>query len=493
MTSGNLLLGNRYRLTGRIAAGGMGEVWRAVDELLGREVAVKLLRQHVAADPSFRERFRHEARITAGLTDPGIAQVFDYGEQEDGAYLVMELVVGEPLSAILARHGTLTADITLDLVSQTARGLHAAHRSGVIHRDIKPGNLLITETGQVKITDFGIARALQAAPMTRTGTVLGTAQYVSPEQASGSPLTPATDIYSLGVVAYECLAGRPPFVADTQVAIALMHLNEPPPPLPPHVPGPVRDLVMAMLSKAPEKRPGPAQELAEHAARLREQLAAGTAGADLRTVTDPAWRPVRHGDAATAGHPSGPMGPAAGPATGPSSFPGEPGVYPSGAIPGVPPGVHADFGQAAPPRRRATTVVLAVAGTAAAVGIAALAFVALRDTGVTQSPVEPSGQVTQAPTPAPTSAGPDRHATLPIAPGKSARPIPPPSATVDRSASETPQPSQTPSTTPTPTREEPSSTPTPTPPTTPTPTPSETPTPSDTPTPTETETPDGET
>jgi len=485
VTSGNLLLGNRYRLTGRIAAGGMGEVWRAVDELLGREVAVKLLRQHVAADPSFRERFRHEARITAGLADPGIAQVFDYGEQEDLAYLVMELVVGEPLSAILARHGTLSADITLDLISQTARGLHAAHRSGVIHRDIKPGNLLITETGQVKITDFGIARALQAAPMTRTGTVLGTAQYVSPEQASGSPLTPATDIYSLGVVAYECLAGRPPFVADTQVAIALMHLNEPPPPLPPHVPGPVRDLVMAMLSKAPEQRPGGAQELAEHAARLREQLAAG---ADLSTVTDPAARAIRRDAPATG---QGAVAGAGGPATGAAARPIEPGTYPSGGTRGMP----TDAAGAEPPRRRATTVVLAAVGAAAAAGIAALAFVALRDTGgVVQDPATPSTRATAAPTAAPTSAGPDRHATLPIAPGKSVRPIPPPSATVERSASETPQPSQTPSTTPTPTREEPSSPPsTPTSPTSPTPTPSETPTPSVTPTATETETPDGET
>ncbi len=240
MTSGNLLLGNRYRLTGRIATGGMGEVWRAVDELLGREVAVKLLRQHVAADPSFRDRFRTEARITAGLTDPGIAQVFDYGEQSDGAYLVMELVIGEPLSAILARNGTLSAEVTLDMIAQTARGLHAAHSSGIIHRDIKPGNLLINQSGQVKVTDFGIARALQAAPVTRTGTVLGTAQYVSPEQASGTPLTPATDIYSLGVVAYECLTGRPPFIAETQVAMALQHLNEPPPPLPASVPPAVR-------------------------------------------------------------------------------------------------------------------------------------------------------------------------------------------------------------------------------------------------------------
>ncbi|MGV9536539.1 protein kinase domain-containing protein [Streptosporangium sandarakinum] len=245
------LLGGRYRPLGRIATGGMGEVWRARDELLGREVAVKLLRRHVAADPDFRERFRMEARIAAGLSDPGIAQVFDYGEADDVAYLVMELVPGDSLATILKRSGRLSVEDTLDMVEQTARALAAAHRSGIIHRDIKPGNLLVTETGTVKITDFGIARALEAAPMTQTGTVLGTAQYVSPEQASGERLTVATDVYSLGVVAYECLAGRPPFVSETQVAIALMHIGQEPPPLPESVPQAVRDLVMRCLAKDP--------------------------------------------------------------------------------------------------------------------------------------------------------------------------------------------------------------------------------------------------
>lgn len=222
------VLGGRYRLTSPIAAGGMGEVWRADDELLGREVAIKLLGRHVAGDATFRERFRSEARITAALTDHGIAQVFDYGETDDVAYLVMELVKGEPLSAVLARSGALGTEVMLDVVEQTAGGLHAAHRAGVIHRDVKPGNLLVTETGQIKITDFGIARALEAAPLTATGLVLGTAQYVSPEQASGDTLTPASDVYSLGVVAYECLAGRPPFTAETPVALALRHLNDTP-------------------------------------------------------------------------------------------------------------------------------------------------------------------------------------------------------------------------------------------------------------------------
>ncbi|WP_219470040.1 serine/threonine-protein kinase, partial [Nonomuraea rhizosphaerae] len=251
-------LGNRYLLLSRIATGGMGDVWRARDELLGREVAVKVLRSHFNADHTFRDRFRNEARITAALADPGIAQIFDYGEQSDLAYLVMELVHGEPLSAILARNGSIGPEVTLDVVHQTAKALHAAHSSGVIHRDIKPGNLLVTPEGAIKVTDFGIARALESAPVTQTGTVLGTAQYVSPEQAQGFPLTPSTDLYSLGVVAYECLSGRTPFRAEGQVAIALMHLNEQPPPLGVDVPASVRELVMALLAKDPQRRPGSA-------------------------------------------------------------------------------------------------------------------------------------------------------------------------------------------------------------------------------------------
>ncbi|GAB3881065.1 serine/threonine-protein kinase [Microbispora bryophytorum subsp. camponoti] len=293
------VLGGRYRLTSPIAAGGMGEVWRAEDELLGREVAVKLLGRHVAGDATFRDRFRSEARITAGLTDPGIAQVFDYGETDGVAYLVMELVRGEPLSAILARNGVLGPDVTLDLVEQTARGLHAAHRAGVIHRDVKPGNLLVTETGQVKITDFGIARALEAAPLTATGTILGTAQYISPEQASGTTLTPASDIYSLGVVAYECLTGRPPFTAENPVALALRHLNDTPPPLPGNVPAPVAALVTAMLAKDPAARPETGPVLLDGVRALRETLAGTAAPAALGSLTDPRGFPVAGGPGRT--------------------------------------------------------------------------------------------------------------------------------------------------------------------------------------------------
>lgn len=266
--SSNVLLNGRYRLVDRIAAGGMGEVWSASDEVLGREVAVKLLKNQYVADDQFRARFRAEAQFSARLSHPGIAQVYDFGEQDDLAFLVMELVRGEPLSAILERTGRLTPEVTLDLMSQAARALQTAHDAGIVHRDIKPGNLMITSDGRVKITDFGIARAQQSNTLTQTGMVMGTAQYVSPEQASGKTVTAASDIYSLGVVAYECLAGAPPFTAEQPIAIALAHVRDTPPELPEDVPQPMADLVMQTLAKDPEMRPVPASHLADTALSL---------------------------------------------------------------------------------------------------------------------------------------------------------------------------------------------------------------------------------
>src|SRR3954454_19990565 len=202
-----LTIADRYTLVQRIAVGGMGEVWRARDVLLDRYVAVKVLKAEYATDPSFLARFRNEARHTAALSHPGIANVFDYGEIGDMAYLVMELVAGDPLSTLLAREGRLDPARSLDIVGQTGLALQAAHDAGVVHRDVKPGNLLVRPDGVVKVTDFGIARATDAAPLTQTGLLIGTAAYLSPEQAGGKPATPASDIYSLGVVAYECLTG----------------------------------------------------------------------------------------------------------------------------------------------------------------------------------------------------------------------------------------------------------------------------------------------
>ena len=280
------LLGGRYRLSGRIAVGGMGEVWRGTDELLDRPVAVKLLSAAHASDDSFRARFRAEARYAASLSHPHIAQVFDYGEMSDtdtvpddlpsgGAYLVMELVQGDPLSALIAQQERLSVADSLRIVSQAADALSAAHEAGIVHRDIKPGNLLVTPDGTTKITDFGIARAMwaaQASHLTQTGMVMGTASYVSPEQATGGTITSASDIYSLGVVAYECLTGTPPFTAETPVAIAVAHMHRPVPPLPADVPAPVAELVLNMLAKPPEERPQSARWVADRARQLRSAL-----------------------------------------------------------------------------------------------------------------------------------------------------------------------------------------------------------------------------
>jgi len=268
------VLDGRYALVELIATGGMGEVWRGLDEILGRPVAIKMLSAMHADDEQFRARFRAEARYASSLSHPGITRVFDYGERSPlgGPYLVMELVDGQPLSEILERHGRLDPYVVLDIVAQSARALDIAHQSDIVHRDIKPGNLLIMADGTTKITDFGIAKAnsLQAMNLTATGIVMGTALYVSPEQATGSPLTGSSDIYSLGVVAYECLSGEPPFMADQPLAIAIMHKHEPVPPLPPDVPRPVADLVYTMLAKAPEGRPVTAQHVADRADVIRE-------------------------------------------------------------------------------------------------------------------------------------------------------------------------------------------------------------------------------
>ncbi len=271
--------GGRYELESRIAVGGMGEVWEANDHVIGRTVAIKILKDEYMGDPGFLERFRAEARHAALVNHEGIASVFDYGEENGSAFLVMELVPGEALSTVLERDGSLSADRTLDIVAQTAAALQAAHAAGLVHRDIKPGNLLITPDGRVKITDFGIARIADQVPLTATGQVMGTVQYLSPEQASGHPASPATDIYSLGIVAYECLAGRRPFTGESQVAIAMAQINEQPPALPETVAAPVRNLVLAMIAKKPEDRPASAAAVSRAANALRRGDVAAAAAA----------------------------------------------------------------------------------------------------------------------------------------------------------------------------------------------------------------------
>ena len=277
-TSG-LTFGGRYQLSSRIAIGGMGEVWQATDLVIGRTVAIKILKDEYLGDPGFLERFRAEARHAALVNHEGIANVFDYGEEDGSAFLVMELVPGEALSTVLERERVLSTDRVLDIVAQTASALQAAHAAGLVHRDIKPGNLLITPDGRVKITDFGIARIADQVPLTATGQVMGTVQYLSPEQASGHPASPSTDIYSLGIVAYEALAGRRPFTGESQVAIAMAQINEAPPELPVTVSEPVRNLVTTSIAKRPEDRPSSAAHLARAAQALRRGDVAGAIAA----------------------------------------------------------------------------------------------------------------------------------------------------------------------------------------------------------------------
>jgi eukaryotic-like serine/threonine-protein kinase len=291
------LLGGRYRLTERIARGGMGEVWRATDELLSRPVAVKLLREDLAVDPGFLGRFRAEARNTAMLSHPGIAAVHDYGEQGGYAYLVMELIPGEPLSWILSKETTLDPDRALRYAGQAALALQVAHDAGVVHRDIKPPNLIITPGDQVKVTDFGVARAVGDPSLTGTGTVMGTAEYLSPEQASGREATAASDLYALGIVLYESLAGRRPFQGSNPVTIAMSQVSEAPPMLPSSVSSDVSDLVHRLLAKDPLQRPASAGALAREIAHIRSTLqAAGAPGVGDRGDESPDAADLTAGD-----------------------------------------------------------------------------------------------------------------------------------------------------------------------------------------------------
>jgi eukaryotic-like serine/threonine-protein kinase len=277
MSDFRTMLAGRYRLDFRIAAGGMGEVWRAVDTVLDRPVAVKLLRAEYAGHAETLARFRAEARHAGALTHPGVARIYDYGESGQGhpPYLVMELVDGPALTALLAS-GPLDAARTMDVICQTAAGLDAAHSVGLVHRDIKPGNLLIGPGGRVKITDFGIAHAAGSAPITRTGTLIGTPAYLAPERVTGGSASPASDLYSLGIVAWECLAGAQPYTGQ-EMDVALAHQGRPLPPLPAGVPNPVAVLVAELTAKDPAARPASAGDVARRAGHLRDALT-GAAG-----------------------------------------------------------------------------------------------------------------------------------------------------------------------------------------------------------------------
>ena len=283
------IFSERYELNHLIARGGMAEVYRAHDRLLDRPVALKVLFPELSVDRSFVERFRREAQAAANLSHPNIVPVFDWGEDTGTYFIVMEFIDGRPLSSILKTAGPLSAERTADIGAHVAAALGYAHKHGVIHRDVKPGNVLITDEGQVKVTDFGIARAINTEEsLTQTGAVMGTATYFSPEQAEGIGVDARSDIYSLGVVLYEMVTGRPPFLGDTPVAVASKHVRDHPPApreLNPSIPPDLRGhhpeghgqepRAPVRHRRGPPGRPPPLQRRTHGAGHGRRHLAAG--------------------------------------------------------------------------------------------------------------------------------------------------------------------------------------------------------------------------
>ncbi|HJV04377.1 MAG TPA: protein kinase [Actinomycetota bacterium] len=262
----NRVLADRYELGPLLDRGGMAEVHRGRDLVLGREVAIKLLSRHLLDDRRAEARFQREARAAAGLSHPGIVTVFDVGTDGDTPFIVMELVEGTTLAAMLREGGALPESEALDLGSRLADALAVAHQHGVVHRDVTPGNIIVRSDGAVKIMDFGIARAIEASQLTDRSVVVGTAAYMAPEQARGDAVDPRSDVYGLGAVLYHMVTGRPPFVADTAVALAYKHVSETPPPpsdLNPDVSRPAEAEILRALAKAPEDRHPSAEALAE--------------------------------------------------------------------------------------------------------------------------------------------------------------------------------------------------------------------------------------
>jgi serine/threonine protein kinase len=301
------LISGRYRLIAPVGEGGMATIWRAVDEQLDREVAVKLLREQFGSDAGFAARFRQEARAAGSLSHPNIVPVYDYGTDTDGSqFIVMQLVEGDNLATLLRERSVLETDDAVRVALGVASALEAAHRRGLVHRDVKPGNILITDDGDVKVTDFGIARAVAEASMTVTGTTLGSVHYFSPEQARGDEVTGASDVYALGIVLYEMLTGRRPFEGDSAAGVALKRLNEDPPPPSTYrpVPSGLSAIVMRALQREPRDRFPDAGSFAEALRVWQKDPAAGAAAA---------------GVAAAAGSPS--------PAAAPIPPSGEPTVY----------------------------------------------------------------------------------------------------------------------------------------------------------------------
>lgn len=263
------VLDGRYRLTGLIAVGGMGQVWQGRDDDLDMDVAVKVLKDEAMLNATFLKRFEIEARNAALLSHRNIARVLDYGSIENSAFMIMELVEGESLAAILERERVLDERRLVSILVDTCHGLQAAHDAHVVHRDIKPGNLLVQPDGLVKLTDFGVSRGQDQTSLTQTGMVMGTAQYLAPELALGKPATAQSDIYALGIIAYEAVVGRRPFTAASPVDIAIAQVNDPVPPIPDSVSPGLSAIIMDVLEKNPRHRPASASALARTLEGLR--------------------------------------------------------------------------------------------------------------------------------------------------------------------------------------------------------------------------------
>jgi len=270
----SVLLNERYRLLELIGSGGMAMVYRGMDTLLQRRVAIKILREGYASDPAFLARFQREARAAANLDHPNIVTVHDVGQDGDRHYIVMEHVDGEDLKTLIRRKSRLPVGETLDIAVQVCAGVGHAHKAGIIHCDIKPQNVLVTQDGRAKVTDFGIARALSESGITESDTVWGSPLYFSPEQAAGEPPSPASDVYSIGVILYEMLAGIPPFQAEKPAALALMHMREEPQPLRvqnPQVPPQLDWIVRKTMAKEPSARYRTADQLSHVLTAYRRQ------------------------------------------------------------------------------------------------------------------------------------------------------------------------------------------------------------------------------
>ncbi|WP_067573232.1 serine/threonine-protein kinase [Nocardia acidivorans] len=434
MLNNGAMIADRYRLHRLIATGGMGQVWEALDTRLDRRVAVKVLKAEFSADPTFRHRFRTEARTTAQLNHPGIAGIYDYGETMDPsggetAYLVMELVQGEPLNAVLNRLGRLSVQQGLDMLEQTGRALQVAHAAGVVHRDVKPGNILVTPTGQVKITDFGIAKAVDASPVTKTGMVMGTAQYIAPEQATGEDATSASDVYALGVVGYEALAGERPFTGDGALTVAMKHVRETPPPLPADLPPNVRELIEITMAKDPAQRFATGGEFADAVAAVRSGRRAHTPGGGNPAIPTGATRvlppgptmiiPGARGDQATTRYPTPPQStrqPAQPPMTGSTVMMSGPHT-PAG--PPTPPGpthVGAYGGEEGGGRFTNSQKAMAGLGVGALILGAAAAFILLNSSSPESTPTTRTSAVIAPPPPQSTTTPPTTTREKPVPP-----------------------------------------------------------------------------